>query len=171
MKKVLLVVAHEGFRDTEYLWPKEELEKAGIAVEVASDKVGTATAADNRLAIEVSKAIGAVSAEDYDGVFLIGGPGALAYLDNVVTYKLMKEAAKKCRVWGAICISPRILARAGLVNNKKVTGWNNDGELEGILVNAGAKYVPENVVVDGKLITADGPKSARQFGKKIAELL
>ena len=110
-----------------------------------------------------------VEVEDYNGIFLAGGPGALEHLDNSETYRIVRQAQQKGIFYGAICISPRILARAGVLKGKKVTGWDDDNRLAGVLEKAKAVLTKEDMVVDDKLITANGPKSAEKFGQTILE--
>lgn len=165
-KKVLLVIAHSGFQPQEYGDPKMILEEAGITVVTASDTAGPAISSfGNEVPVDLT--ISKVNPADYDGIFLIGGPGALQHLDNETTHQLLKKVAKDEKPWGAICISPRILAHAGVLSGKKVTGWNNDGKLDNILQTAKAAYTAEPYTEDGNLITADGPASAALFGEAI----
>lgn len=171
MKKVLLIIAHEGYQPREYSVPKEILSKAGIEVVTASDKDGAAISAGTGEKVKVDKVLDEIELLDYDGIFLIGGPGALEHLDNEKIHHLIRLASKNGKLWGAICISPRILAKAGVLQGKKSTGWDGDNELAKILSSAGAEYVRQPVVADGTLITAEGPKAAEEFGKKIIEMI
>jgi len=166
-KKVLLIISSNGFQPHEYGTPKKILEEGGVEVLTASDKKGTAIAAYTGLEVEVNLSLGEVKVEDYNGIFIIGGPGALDCLDHENTYQVMRAAVEQDKLWGAICISPRILAHAGLLNEKRATGWNGDGGLEGIFKQAGAMYVDEKVVVDKNLITGNGPEAVEEFGNKI----
>ena len=73
----------------------------------------------------------------------------------------------------AICIAPEILAKAGVLKEKKATVWSSSidqGPVE-FLENEGAEHVEEPVVVDGKIITGNGPEAATEFGQKIVEVL
>lgn len=171
MAKVLLLIAQEGFQTKEYHDPKRVLREAGHTVTTAS-KEKLAAISDAGDGVQVDCALRDVKVEDYDAVFAIGGPGALKFLDNDETVRIMKEAkAREGMPYGAICISPRILSRAGVLRGKRVTGWNNDAKLESILNNGGAIYERAPVVVDGRVVTADGPASAEEFGKAIVRLL
>ena len=107
---------------------------------------------------------------NYDGIFFIGGPGALEHLDNEKSYRLIKDAAQARMPFGAICVSTRILAKTGVLINKRATGWNDDGELNALYREYNVDYVPEDVVVDGNIVTAAGPHAAKKFGKAIVEL-
>lgn len=166
-KKVLLIIAHKGFQPVEYNAPKKILQEAGVKVITASNAPGTAVSAMSNETAEVDLILSEVKTADYDGIFFIGGPGALEHLDNAESHRIIKEAAASGKLWGAICISPRILAAAGVLKNKKATGWNGDGQLPKILADVGAEYVNKPVVVDGNLITASGPAAAEEFGRTI----
>ena len=51
------------------------------------------------------------------------------------------------------------------------TGWNGDNKLEQIFREHGAQFIKDPVVIDGVLITANGPQSATEFGTAIVNLL
>lgn len=114
-----------------------------------------------------------VNPSDFDAVVFVGGPGCLKSLDNEESYNLAKETIAKNKILAAICISPVILARAGVLRGKKATVWTNsmDKSAIKILEQNGAIYQNKTVVVDGKIITADGPISAKEFGERIVGLL
>jgi protease I len=66
-----------------------------------------------------------------------------------------------------------ILAKAGVLKDKKATVWTSSldrGPVK-ILKENGAEFVNEKVVRDGKIITANGPAAATEFGEKILENL
>ena len=171
MAKILLLIAQEGFQTKEYHDPKRVLLAAGHTVVTASVDAGSATSNVNEEA-HVDLALRDVRVEDYDAVFAVGGPGALISLDNKDTARIMQEAAaREGMPYGAICISPRILAKAGVLQGKKATGWNNDEKLEEIFEEHGVQYERAPVVTDGWVITADGPASAEAFGEAILKVL
>jgi len=165
-KQVLLVIAYQEYQPIEYGIPKKSLEDAGIMVVTASDKLGTALATDDHKVL-VDVELSSTQADRYDGIFFIGGSGALEHLDNQTSYKLIQDAYKLNKLFGAICISPRILAHAGVLRNRKATGWDEDNQLTAIFNKYQVTYVKEPVVVDGNIITAVGPKAAFEFGQAI----
>lgn len=171
MKKLLFIIASEGFQPMEYFEPKKILENAGVEVITGSDKKGKVIASRTQEIAQSDISLEEIKPSDYDGIFLVGGHGAVEYLDNEKTYKIFREIAKSNKLWGAICISPRILAAAGVLAGKKATGWDGDGELSKILKKAGAEYVDEPVVVDNNLITATGPSAALAWGEAILQKL
>lgn len=168
--KILFIIASEGFQHTEYLEPKKILEGAGFNIVTASDKPGVATA-DDGTTVNVDLTLDEVKAGKYDGIFIMGGPGALEHLDNEKTYRIMKQANEKLYPIGAICVAPRILAKAGVITRKRATGWNGDGELPEIFKIYDVKYTPVPVVVEENVITATDPDAAKLFGQEIITLL
>ncbi len=171
-KKIALIVASNGFRDEEYFVPKEILENEGAEIKTASDKTGVARGADGG-EIKVDLLIQEVNPADFDAVVFIGGPGALEHLDNEISYKLARATIKQGKILAAICVSSVILAKAGVLKSKKATVWSSalDKSAVKILEANGAIYEDENVVIDGKIITAHGPSSAQEFGEKISSTL
>lgn len=170
-KKILLVIAHEGYQPIEYAEPKKILEEAGFQVITASNKPGVATASDNSTT-SVDIILDDVDVDDYAAVIFIGGPGCLENLDNKISYKVIQKTVEYYKVLGAICLATRILAKAGALNEKNATGWNGDGLLSAIYTQYNVTYLPEvDVVTDNITITATNPKAAKEFGKEIVNLL
>src|SRR3989344_7866855 len=167
---VLFVIAHKGFHPIEYAEPKKIVEEAGFTVITASDQHGVATDKEGNTT-PVDLALSQVAVTDYDGIFFIGGPGALEHLDNPQSYTIIKEALANHMPIGAICSSTRILARAHALTRKHATGWNGDHELEKIYEEYEITYIPEPVVMDDNVITAVGPSAAKTFGHEIVVLL
>lgn len=168
-KKILLLIASTDFQPLEYSGTKEELEKAGFEVVTASDKKGMAVSKEDLMQAKVDVSVDDININDYDGFYIIGGPGALDYLDNEIVYNLLRQWQKTGKPFGAICISTRILAHAGVLKGKKAAGWNGDGELPGVLEENGAEYSKEDVFQDNNIITASGPMAAHNFGQEIAK--
>lgn len=165
-KKIILVVAFNGFQPIEYRITKQLLEQAGHTVITACDREGKAVGGDgSKAAVDIL--VNDILFEDYNGLFFIGGPGALDHLDNEASYSLLRRWKDTGKPYGAICISPRILAKAGVLEGKRATGWNGDGELEEIFQSNGVTYSAEHVVIDGNVVTADGPPATEDFGEAI----
>ena len=171
-KKALMVIAFENFKDEEYFLPKEILEKGGVEVKTASPKKGIAIGSEGGEA-KVDLLIEEVDLDEFEAVIFVGGPGALDYLDNEKSYALLRKAKEKQKIISAICIAPLILAKAGILSGKKATVWSSpfDRQPIQILEERGAIFVEKSVVVDGKIITANGPSAAEEFGKTILKLL
>ena len=162
-----MIIAPENFRDEELLHTREELERTGTKVTLASTK----TAAKGLLGARVTPDIklDQVSLDDYDAVVFVGGPGASIYFDDKRALSISSEALGKGKKICAICIAPTILANAGVLKGKRATVW--DGEYVKKIESKGATYTGKPVEVDGNIITANGPGAAREFGRAIAKEL
>ncbi len=171
-KKIGMIIAFRDFRDAEYFRPKEILEGAGAEIKTASNKKGTAIGADGG-DVEVDLLISEINPVDFDALIFVGGPGCLENLDNEASYKVARETVSQNKVLASICISPLILAKAGVLKGKKATVWSSPLDRGPIktLENYGAIYQDKSVVIDGKIITANGPGAAEEFGKAIVEVL
>jgi len=172
MKKVAIIIAYKDFKDEEYFIPRKIFEDAGAEIKVISNKSGIARGADGG-EVKVDIKLDELNVSEFDAVVFIGGPGALDNLDNEDSYKIAKDAISQNKILAAICISPTILARAGVLNGKKVTVWTStlNKEPKEILENNGAQYQAQDVVVDGNIITANGPEAAEKFGQEIIHML
>ena len=169
-QKILIVIAYEGFQPIEYLIPKKTFEHAGYKVITASNKSGTATAADKTQA-PVDMTIDQAVANDYAAVIFVGGPGALDNLDNQVSYQLITQTVDLGKILGAICVAPRILAHASVLTDVAATGWDEDNQLADIFNEHGVTYIKAPVVSDQGIVTAAGPAAAQEFADTIlAEL-
>lgn len=171
-KKAAMVIAFRDFRDEEYFVPKEVLEKAGVEVKTVSNKSGRANGAGGG-EVEVDLLVENLAPADFDAVVFVGGSGCLANLNNENSYKVIRETIAQGKILAAICISPVILAKAGVLKGKKAAVWNSaldKGPIKTLEEN-GAIYEAKSVVQDGKIITANGPAAAEEFGQAIAEAL
>ena len=163
MNKILFIVAQDGFRDEELAEPKKVLEDAGCRVEVASI-VKKPALGSLGAKIMPDLTVREANPADYEYVVIIGGSGAPQLAD----YPEVLDILRKAKNLAAICIAPIILAKAGLLKGKKATVFETEESLR-ILKEGGAIYLQEDVVVDGKLITANGPQAAEKFGRRLLE--
>ena len=160
----ILIIATDGFEQSELMKPRELLKQAGAQVTIASLKPGEIRGWDDKNwgeSVDVDITIGDVSAEDYDALLLPGGqinPDMLRMERKVIEIVRAFDAAEK--PIAAICHAPWLLAEADLIEGRTVTGWPS---IRTDLVNAGAAVVDEEVVVDGNLITSRKPADIPAF--------
>jgi protease I len=170
LASVLMVIAEKGFRDEEFSIPLKILRSAGHKVEVAST---SANVAEGKLGMKVKPdmSIDAVDPDRYDAVVVVGGPGTPSYIwPNKKLQRVMVKVYEKGGVVAAICLAPAVLARADLLKGKKATIFRT-AESVGELEVAGCSLQGDHVVVDGRIITADGPDAAKPFGDALVKLL
>lgn len=169
-RRVLMVVAPDQFRDEELLEPKKILEQEGAEVIVASTKPGEAR---GMLGARVTpdRQLSEVKASEFDAVTVVGGMGSPQYLwDNSTLHDILREMKQAEKVVSAICLSGAALAKAGVLEGKAATVWPMPDSLKA-LEEGKAKYEESPVVQDGRVITANGPEAARQFGQAIVKEL
>lgn len=166
LKTIALIVAHAGYQPIEYGIPKKIFQEAGYKVITVSDKAGKAKAADGSTTT-VDVVLKDFDPSDVEAVVFIGGGGALEHLDNNVSYRLIQKAVMANKVVAAICISPRILAKAGALVSHTATGWDEDGLLKGIFDKHGVIYQKASVIRDKRVVTAQGPMAAAEFAHEI----
>ena len=167
MKPVLMIIAPINFRDEELFDTREEIEKAGIRTVIASLHKGECKGAGGKTAI-AEIALSEVNSFDYEAVVFVGGFGTQVYFDNKTVLQLAKDFATQGKLTSAICIAPVILAKAGLLANKKATVYETEA---GTLQTLGANYTGNTVTKDGLFITGNGPASSKEFGQTIAKSL
>ena len=167
VKKVVMIIAQDGFRDEELLQPKNFLEKQGIEVKVASTTLATAK---GMLGARVKPDILVkdINVRDFDAIIFVGGMGASQYWYDPLAHKLAQDAVNTGKILGAICIAPVTLAEAGILKDKRVTCWSSEA---GKLKAKGADYTALPVEKDGNIITASGPSAANQFAEEILKAL
>jgi protease I len=166
-KKVVLIIAHENFRDEELAEPMEVLEGAGVEVVIASSSLEPAKGMLGAV-VAPDILIEDISVSDYDAVAFIGGGGSSEYFESPVAHSIAREAQASGKPVAAICIAPSTLANAGLLEGKNATSYPSE---EGNLKSKGASFTGAGVEVDGKIVTADGPQSASEFGRAILRAL
>ena len=175
MAKIVMIVAPEKYRDEELEVPKGNFEGKGHDVTVASTKKGTCTGMKGG-SVEATLTLGEINVDDYDAVLFIGGQGTPIIRKEAKATEIAKQAAAKGKIVGAICWACTTIAKAGILEGKKSTVWvGNDAEYgmttDKVLEKFAATFEKKGVVVDGKIVTADGPAHAKQFAEEIEKLL
>ncbi|PIZ01147.1 DJ-1 family protein [bacterium (Candidatus Gribaldobacteria) CG_4_10_14_0_8_um_filter_33_9] len=171
-KKIAMIIAFQNFQDEECFIPRSIFLEKGIAIKIISSENGEAIGTYGG-AINVDLCLDELNVSDFDAIIFVGGCGAAKYIENDKCHNIAQKAVSENKVLGAICSAPAILARAGVLKNKKATAWssNIDKSIIKILKKQGANYQDNPVVIDEKIITANGPSCARQFAQTIIGLL
>lgn len=166
MSKILTIIAPKGYQDIEYNDPKEILIKEGHQIVTASTEKKAEGALGGTTDTDIL--LNDVKVNDYDAVIFVGGPGSVTYFTHQQALKIAKEFFNKGKLTCAICAAPGILAYAGVLTGKRATCHPSVAD---ILIKNSIIYTASSVEKDGKIITAAGPSSAKDFGKVIAKNL
>lgn len=170
MKKALLIIATNGFQDVELKAVRDALIAADFAVELASSRKGQCTGKFGSTE-EALYGFEEIDLGNFDRVCFIGGPGAVAMADDAIAQHLTRSIVRSGKPLGAICIAPTILAKGGVLKGGKATVWDDGkGTQIDLLERCGAFYADVPVVVDGLIVTGNGPEAAVEFGKTFAAL-
>ncbi len=168
-KKVLMIVAKDDFEQTEYGKTRSKLEDGGVVCTVASTKVGKLKGNKGKR-IACDMLLADVNVADYDAIVIIGGNGIKKVWKNDDAHRIVKEAVAQDKIVAAICAGPGILAYSGVLDGKKATAHPKSGA-QSVMKSNGCEYLNEKVVVDGKMITANGPQAASAYGEAIVKAL
>lgn len=168
--KHIAVLMTDGVEQVEYTAPREFLEQHGAEVTLVSPKSkGEAVQGFNHLTpgsrFDVELDVRDACPGDFDALVLPGGvanPDNLRMNTTAITF--IREFARENKPIAAICHGPWTLIDAGIAKGKRVTSWPS---LKQDLSNAGAQWVNETVVVDGKLVTSRKPDDLPAFNKAL----
>ncbi|WP_372731545.1 type 1 glutamine amidotransferase domain-containing protein [Novosphingobium sp.] len=172
MTKRILILATDGFEQSELLGPKKALEEAGFETVVASIESGSIKGWKDKNwgdSVRVDITIDEVSAEDYDALLLPGGqmnPDILRMNDDAID--LINDFDDAGKPIAAICHAPWLMAEADILDGRTVTSWPS---IRTDLANAGADVVDEEVVVDGNFITSRMPDDIPAFSAALIAAL
>ena len=172
MTKRILILATDGFEQSELMEPKAALEAAGFKTVVASLKPGAITGWKDKNwgeSVPVDALIGDVAEGDFDALLLPGGqmnPDILRMDEGAID--LVEDFNTAGKPIAAICHAPWLLAEADIIDGRTVTAWPS---LRTDLTNAGANVVDQEVAVDGNLITSRKPGDIPAFSKALIDAL
>jgi len=169
--RTIAVLSENGFEETELTSPVERLKEEGATVHIISSKSGKIQAmkGDHQWTIEVDvdKTINEANADDYHALVIPGGvlnPDALRKNEDAVDFvKAFFDLGKPV---AAICHGPQVLITAEVVEGRKLTSTKT---IKIDLLNAGAEWYDQEVVVDAGLVTSRSPRDLPAFNDKMVE--
>lgn len=170
MNKKIAILATNGFEESELKSPKDYLEKQGWTAEIVSPESGMIkswSGKDWGKEYKVDRTLAEASAKDYDGLVLPGGvinPDKLRIDDNAIAF--VQDFFRDKKPVAAICHGPQLLISAELVRGRQMTSYPS---VKVDLINAGANWVDEEVVVDNGLVTSRSPADLPAFNQKMVE--
>jgi 4-methyl-5(b-hydroxyethyl)-thiazole monophosphate biosynthesis len=160
----VLVPLAEGFEEIEAMTIVDVLRRADIKVTTAG-LPGTIVESSRKVKVLADTKIDDVKEKDYCAIVLPGGsPGYTNLARSKKILQIIDDFFKEKKLVAAICGAPFVLAQAGILTNVKATIYPG---MERHL----PKPRPERIVVDGNVITSQGPGTAMDFSLKIVEYL
>ncbi len=168
--KRIAFLATDGVEQVELTEPLKAVRAAGADVDLVSLRRGEFQGFDHLDPADrftADRAVRDASAADYDGLVLPGGvanPDTLRTDPDAVAF--VRGFFEQHKPVGVICHGPWTLVEAGVVRDRTLTSWPS---LRTDLVNAGARWVDEQVVVDQGLVSSRKPDDIPAFCSKIVE--
>ena len=166
------VLVTDGFEQVEFTDPINALKQADAAVKVISAKPGKVqgfnhdTKADS---FDVDLTFADADPKEFDSVLL---PGGVINGDQIriipEAQRFVKDMDDDGKPVAAICHGAWLLVSAGLVEDRTLTSWPT---LQDDIRNAGGKWVDQEVVVDGNLVTSRKPGDIPAFGRTLIDTM
>lgn len=165
--KKVLIIAGPDFEDRELFYPQLRLVEAGATVKIAG--IGEKSYKGKYgIPVEVNAQCEELAFETFDCVIIPGGWAPDKIRANHAALEIVRHTVKNGGVIASICHGPWVLASADVVRGKKLTSYKN---IKDDLVNAGATWVDEEVVVDGNLVTSRNPGDLPAFCRELVKLM
>ena len=168
----ILIVATDGFEESELFGPLQILRDKGAEVRLASSDLNPIQATvhdDPGKTIRPDLTVEQARAEDYDALVL---PGGVRNPDQLRTNKaaidLIRAFADTGKPVAAICHGPWLLVEADLLRGKTATSWPS---IRTDLKNAGANVVDQPAVTDGNIVTSRNPDDVPAFTEAVIRLI
>lgn len=168
----VLILATDGFEESELFEPRQALLDAGVSVTLASIALGEIQGekgGEKGRTITPDITLEDVDTEEFDALVLPGGvgnPDKLRMEDRAIA--IVQEFFEDDKPVAAICHAPWLLVEADVVDGRRATSWPS---VRTDLENAGADVVDEEVVVDGNLITSRKPDDIPAFNAALLKAL
>ena len=162
--KRVLALLFDGIEEIEAITPIDLLRRAEVDVVTAS--LGDQRIVEGRsgIRIEADKLCSEIDSESFDLLFVPGGPGVLALLENAGMLQLIRDFESKQRWIAAICAAPKVLAAAGVLKNRQATSHAS--------VRSDLPFPSdERIVISDRIITSQGAGTAIELGLELVKTL
>lgn len=155
---MIYVILADGFEDIEALEPVDIMRRAGLAVKTAALN-GKCACSAHGVTVNADITIDEVDKKDMEMLVLPGGAGHVLLDESEKADSLIRYASDNGIYIAAICASPSLLGKRGLLNGKKYTCFPGFEKF-----CTGGEYTGMQAVRDGKIITGKGAGAAADFG-------
>ncbi|NLS25778.1 General stress protein 18 [Sphingomonas sp. S2M10] len=168
----VLMLATDGFEESELFEPRQALLDAGAQVTLASiktDPITGETGGEKGKSVTPDTTLDQIELDQFDALVLPGGvgnPDKLRMEPKAV--EIVRAFMDSGRLVAAICHAPWLLAEADVVAGRRLTSWPS---IRTDLANAGADVVDQEVVTDGNLITSRKPDDIPAFNRAVIAAL
>ncbi|MFH7025979.1 MAG: DJ-1/PfpI/YhbO family deglycase/protease [Heteroscytonema crispum UTEX LB 1556] len=168
-KKKVAILIENDVEDAEFQVPYNGLKQAGMEVVVLGSRMNEKyTGKRGKVSMQPDGTTTEAMASEFDAVVIPGGMAPDKMRRNPNTVSFVQEAMQQGKLVAAVCHGPQVLIEGDLLKGKQATGFS---AIRKDMINAGAKYVDEPLVVDGNLITSRQPGDLAIFTTAILSRL
>ncbi len=154
-KKRVAILIENGVEDAEFQVPYKGLQMSGIEVVVLGSRTNeTYKGKQGKVSVQADGTTTEAIASEFDAVVIPGGMAPDKMRTNPNTVRFVQEAMAQGKLVAAVCHGPQVLIEGDLLKGKQATGFI---AIRKDMINAGANYVDEPLVVDGNLLTSRRP--------------
>jgi protease I len=168
-KKKVAILIENGVEDAEFTIPYNGIKQAGMEVVVLGSRMNEKyKGKQGKVSVQPDGTTTEAIAAEYDAVIIPGGMAPDKMRRNPNTVRFVQEAVQQGKWVAAVCHGPQLLIEGDLLKGKKITGFS---AIRKDIINAGANFVDEPLVVDGNLITSREPGDLAIFTTAILSRL
>jgi len=168
-KKRVAILIENGVEDAEFQVPYKGIQMAGIEAVVLGSRMNeTYKGKQGKLSIQANGTTTEAIASEFDAVIIPGGMAPDKMRTNPNTVRFVQEAMAQGKLIAAVCHGPQVLINGDLLRGKKATGFV---AIQQDMINAGADYIDQPLVIDGNLITSRQPGDLAIFTTAILSRL
>lgn len=167
--KRVAILTDNGFEESELTSPKQALENAGAIVSIVSNEAQVKGWNNGNwsITLDADEQLSNANPENYDALMIPGGvinPDKMRRNEKYIAFA--KHFLQNAKPLAAICHAPQLLIETGLLKGRTLTSFHS---VKTDLINAGANWKDEEVVVDKGFVTSRSPKDLDAFNRKMIE--
>ncbi|MCW5317174.1 DJ-1/PfpI/YhbO family deglycase/protease [Nostoc sp. KVJ3] len=167
--KRVAILIEQAVEDAEFTVPYNGIKLAGIEVVVLGSRTNEKYKGKRgKLSIQADGTTTEAIAAQFDAVIIPGGMAPDKMRRNPNTVRFVQDAVQQGKLVAAVCHGPQLLIEGDLLKGKQATGFS---AIAKDMINAGANYLDERLVVDGNLITSREPGDLAIFTTAILSRL
>ncbi len=162
----IAVLLAPGFEEAEALTIVDILRRASLPAETVGVG-GTEVTGGHGITLRTDKSLEEISADSLEMAVIPGGyPGVDRLLESPETIALLREMNAQGKWLAAICAGPRVLDKAGALENRRYTAYPS----QEAKISTGT-HCGDIVVKDGNIITSRGPATVYAFAYALVDAL